>query len=169
MKINRGLVPSINSGLSPSVVEGFTLIEILVVIAIIGSLSALLLPNYMEARLRARDAQRKSDLKAIQKALEMYKLDNDNKYPANLPSVGVGFSNSAATVYMKKIPGDPVLIDASNNPKPYMYAPDGTDNLNYELCACLENVADKDPDSATGNCSTSYTCNPSKNYKLTAP
>ncbi|PIU36636.1 prepilin-type cleavage/methylation domain-containing protein, partial [Candidatus Roizmanbacteria bacterium CG07_land_8_20_14_0_80_34_15] len=55
--------------------HGFTLIELLVVIAIIGSLSALFLPNFMAARERARDTQRKSDLRQIQKALEMHKQD----------------------------------------------------------------------------------------------
>jgi general secretion pathway protein G len=57
--------------------KGFTLIELLVVIAIIGMLSALLVPNFMGARERARDAQRKSDLKQIQKALEMYRQDQN--------------------------------------------------------------------------------------------
>jgi len=150
--------------------NGFTLIEILVVIAIIGSLSALLLPNYMEARMRARDVQRKNDLKAIQKALEMYKFDNDSEYPSSLPNVGVGFSNSSAAVYMKSIPGDPVLVDGSGKPKKYMYTI-GASNLDYELCACLENTADRDTNSQEANCSGAAidACNPLKSYKLTAP
>lgn len=132
MKIKKRLVPSI--------VEGFTLIEILVVIAIIGSLSALLLPNYMEARMRARDTQRKNDLKAIQKALEIYKLDNDQKYPltAAFPDPGERFAHPTnnASVYMKSIPKDPVTLDG------YEYT--SASDLDYTLCACLENTADKE-------------------------
>jgi general secretion pathway protein G len=67
--------------------KGFTLIELLVVIAIIGMLSALLVPNFMGARERARDAQRKSDLKQIQKALEMYRQDQTSLSNRNVRSI----------------------------------------------------------------------------------
>ena len=64
--------------------RGFTLIELLVVVAIIGALSSIMLPNFMAARERARDSQRKSDLKQLQKSLELYKLDQAlPAYPAS--------------------------------------------------------------------------------------
>ena len=67
--------------------KAFTLIELLVVIAIIGSLSALFLPNFMAVRERARDSQRKSDLKQIQKAFELYKQDQTpTAFPETLPT-----------------------------------------------------------------------------------
>ena len=141
----------------------FTLIELLVVIAIIGGLSALLVPNYMGARERARDAQRKSDLKQIQKALEMYKQDqNPPAYPtATGGRFGVCDSQFGTTVvYMKKIPCDPL------GPTPYYYNVDNN-NLSYTLCACIENKADKE--AADGNCSNTCPANISKNYVVNEP
>jgi prepilin-type N-terminal cleavage/methylation domain-containing protein len=54
---------------------GFSLIELLVVISIIGVLSAVLVANFMGMRERARDAQRIQDLYAIKNALRMYYND----------------------------------------------------------------------------------------------
>ncbi len=59
---------------------GFTLVELLVVISIIGTLVAILLPNFMGARERARDAQKIQDAYAIKNALRMYYNDNQ-AYP----------------------------------------------------------------------------------------
>lgn len=63
--------------------KGFTLIELLIVIAIIGVLATLLMVNFIGVRQRARDAQRKSDLRQIQSALEIYRSDQGS-YPASI-------------------------------------------------------------------------------------
>jgi type II secretion system protein G len=60
--------------------KGFTLIELLVVIAIIGLLTTLAVVSFGNARERARDTKRKSDLRQITKALEMY-FDDNGVYP----------------------------------------------------------------------------------------
>ena len=60
--------------------RGFTLIELLVVIAIIGILSAIILASLGPARDKASDATRIADTNALEKALEMYAIDN-NYYP----------------------------------------------------------------------------------------
>lgn len=61
-------------------VEGFTLIELLVVIAIIGILAGLIILGFNSVRKKARDAQRKSDLKQLQLALEEY-FGQTESYP----------------------------------------------------------------------------------------
>lgn len=61
--------------------NAFTLIEVLVVITIIGILMSILVLNFEESRKRARDNVRKSDLKSLQLALEVYKAQN-GRYPA---------------------------------------------------------------------------------------
>lgn len=147
---------------------GFTLIELLVVIAIIGSLSALFLPNFMAARERARDSQRKSDLKQIQKAFELYKQDqSDSSFPETLPTKNVCWSSAAGctgNIYMNKFPSDPNRTDNTGN---YYYLR-GSDLTTYNLCACLENLAD--PDGTSGSCDAvlPYTCT-GKSYIITQP
>lgn len=144
--------------------NSFTLIELLVVIAIIGGLSALLVPNYMGARERARDAQRKSDLKQIQKALEMYKQDqNPPVYPtATVGRFGASCNSQfgSSVVYMKKIPCDPL------RQTPYYYNVNNN-NLTYTLCACIENKADNE--AVDGNCFNTCSSNISKNYFVNEP
>ncbi len=147
----------------------FTLIELLVVIAIIGSLSALLLPNFMGARERARDAQRKSDLKEIQKALEFYRQDKTPPvFPTSIPitpnlcwtSFGAGSPCPTGNVYMNKVPTDP-------SPGKQYYISVDNNNLNYTLCACLENSADPDGTSSCTVCGGG--CSSGKCYVVSQP
>jgi len=123
--------------------SGFSLIELLVVISMIGILASILVPNYLGVRSKGRDTQRKADLLQIQTAMELYRSDNDS-YPASLPACDSVFSSGGIT-YMQKLPCDPM------NTSPYLYAyqsvPDGSA---YTLAVCLENVNDKDRD-ATNN------------------
>ncbi|HLB95286.1 MAG TPA: prepilin-type N-terminal cleavage/methylation domain-containing protein, partial [Patescibacteria group bacterium] len=60
--------------------KGFTLIELLVVIAIIGILASIIIVSLIGVRERARDARRKSDLRSMRTALELY-YGKNKKYP----------------------------------------------------------------------------------------
>jgi prepilin-type N-terminal cleavage/methylation domain-containing protein len=62
--------------------NGFSLMELLIVIAIIGALVAIAVSSYSSAQKRSRDSRRSSDLKAIQNAWEQYYSDNSGAYPA---------------------------------------------------------------------------------------
>lgn len=130
--------------------KGFTLIELLIVIAIIGVLSSLLMANFIGIRERARDTQRKSDLRQLQSALEMYRSDSvDGLYPltADITSCGEDVPlESTGQVYMKEIPCDP-------SGGGYDYVSDG---LTYTITACLENEADSQAEDSNGGCDAPF-------------
>ena len=93
---------------------GFTLIELLIVVAIIGILAAIAVPNFMNARIRAKVAQAKSDIRALAMGHEQYYLDN-NTYPNESehnpwqrPRIEAGlFWLTTPIAYMSSIPLDP--------------------------------------------------------------
>ena len=99
--------------------KGFTLIELLVVIAIIGLLSTLAVISLNNARQKARDARRVSDIKQVQTALELYFADS-GAYPTGTDldicglciSTGNGIAATCAAApsatYMSKAPSDPL-------------------------------------------------------------
>ena len=65
--------------------KGFTIVEVLVVIAIIAILTAIILPSLNNIRAKNRDTERVADIAAIQLALSLYKSQNlNNEYPATL-------------------------------------------------------------------------------------
>lgn len=113
--------------------KGFTLIELMVVVAILAILATIGLSSYSTSLRRARDSKRKTHLDQTQKALELYKHDN-GVYPEEL-------SELATFEYLKEIPEDPYLesgwVDYSYNK---------TGAVTYLLVACLENLNDSQQD-----------------------
>ena len=68
--------------------RGFTLLELLIVIAIIGILVAMGTVSYSTAQKRARDSKRQGDMKAIQNAFEQYYAAHSGSYPDSCPLAG---------------------------------------------------------------------------------
>lgn len=123
--------------------KGFTLIELLVVISIIGVLAGLASFNFQQARERSRDVQRKSDLKQIQNALEVYK--NDQRIQA-YPDTATWEDDLVDGEYMKEIPTDPREQRTEGSWVDYVYTLDAGDSLKYTIVACLENESDVSKD-----------------------
>ena len=67
--------------------RAFTLIELLIVVAIIAILAAIAVPNYLEAQTRAKISRVKADMRTVATALETYAIDN-GKYPFDVDSRG---------------------------------------------------------------------------------
>ena len=111
--------------------RGFTLLELLIVIVIIGILALLIIPNITSAPKKARDTQRKTDLKAVQKGLEEYFVSN-NVYPNDLPTL-----TTSNPPILKTVPTDP----KNTAEYVYTYTP-AASNSTYTLHACMENGAD---------------------------
>ena len=84
--------------------RGFTLIEIMVVVVIIGMLATLILPKVLGRQDEAFIAKAKSDIRAMSSASKLYKLDNF-KYPAGLNDLVTGGSKGRG--YLDKVPKDP--------------------------------------------------------------
>ncbi|MFQ5808069.1 MAG: DUF1559 domain-containing protein [Armatimonadota bacterium] len=118
---------------------GFTLIEILVVIAIIAILAAILFPVFARAREKARQASCTSNLRQLTLAVEMYSTDWDDTYPM----IGYGFATADVTTlfelcnpYMKNkqiitCASDPDgNIDMSALPTPITGAPNSSYDAN---------------------------------------
>lgn len=130
--------------------KAFTLLEIMIVIAIMGILATLISGNLINSMKRGRDAKRKEDLHQIQKALEMYYEDN-SAYPVTL-TFGSALTHPDASlnrIYMQKLPTDP-----SSNYS-YKYFGDmlsGSAKVNaYRLYSALENDQDSGPDTNNPN------------------
>lgn len=153
--------------------KGFTLIELLVVIAIISILTAFLMSNFVGVRQRGRDAERKSDLRQIQSALEMYRADQ-GYYPdtSDLSTCGGQFV-FGSTVYMQKIPCDPQSSSGNSVPYVYVATPTNCNNTstyctNYTIYTCLENTNDLERDEANNR--TVQTCsNGTKSFTVANP
>lgn len=136
---------------------GFTLVELLVVISIIGLLSSIVLTSVNSARAKARDARRIADLKQIQTALEFY-YDTNGQYPLGSQGSGVWSSHAPAygnndnyivglaPTYMPTLPRDPRFDEGGTG---YLYNSNGTD-YSFLVHMAMETIVGGDP-SAAGN------------------
>jgi general secretion pathway protein G len=98
--------------------SGFTLIELMIVMAIIGILATLAIPSYVSAIKHAREAVLKEDLHVMRAAIESYTMDK-NKAPQSLDDL-------VQSGYLKIIPEDP-MTHATDT-----WVPDTSDSM-YSL------------------------------------
>ena len=110
--------------------KGFTLIEMLVVVSLIGILAAIALVSFSSVQKQARDTTRKSDLKQYQTAIESYSSKNNGNY---LVSVATSLSSGTVCTALNigTCPPDPKDI----SPLTYRYISDG---VNYVIWGGLE-------------------------------
>jgi general secretion pathway protein G len=134
---------------------GFTLIEVIVVILILTTLSTLIIFAYMTSLKRGRDSTRKSDIRNISTALELY-YEDIGRYPIasafSLGNILCNESEGCTQVYMQKVPKDPL------SKKSYYYETD-QDGTYFVLYSGLEIPDDKgdgvNQDGYLGSCSPS--------------
>jgi len=110
--------------------SGFTLIEIMVVVVIIGILASVVVPRIMDNPDKARTAKAKNDIRALESAMDLYRLDNFT-YPSTdegLDALVTAPSSSPANWkqggYIKKLNNDPWGND-------YLYDNDGGNIVIY--------------------------------------
>lgn len=127
--------------------KGFTLLELLVVISIIGILISVTAVTYSSITKNARDARRKTDLEEIRSAIELYRSDN-GEYPNITPGASCC---GATTIYIEKVPQDPL-----SNSQSYYYNLED-EGISYTLGAALEGGGTN----CTGNpsCGDEVICN----------
>ncbi len=163
--------------------RGFSLIELLIVVAIISILVTLGASSWTSAQKKGRDTQRISDLRSIASELEKYYSDG-NAYPNNssggssfacADGTAVNWSSAAANFtckastsptastisYMKSVPTDPT------GAAEYCYKSSAASNSqSYTLYTKLE-IAPSSSDPNYHNGSADGGCNSSYNYKVT--
>jgi len=138
--------------------QGFTLMEILIVIAMLGILATIIFGTYLNSLKKGRDSRRKQDLEQVSRALELY-YSEQGQYPAEIEVIfGEKLDNPDSDdeniFYMKLLPTDPT--------SGYDYIYKTTDQQDYQLYSCLEN--DQDLDYNDGEFGYGFECGASCQY-----
>lgn len=157
--------------------KGFTLIELLVVITIIALLSSIITSNMQDARVRARDAKRMTDLQAISVSLEMY-YDLHRTYRVEATGYdnnGIGwlayerglnyFKAVTRGLYEEGLLGLPILDDPVQDPGYMIYLCDNGNS--YAIFATKEDPSAEDINYVQKVCHGVQTMNDfGKNYAI---
>ena len=146
--------------------SGFTLMELLVVIAVIGLLSGIAVVSLNKSRAKARDAKRKADLQQLDTAIQFYISSNPTLglpaiagWCARITPTAIGSHNGYADFrdaivpkFMAQLPLDPTYGNKAGD----YYFYNINDSSDYTLLSVLENASD--PNYALYHISTSA-CN----------
>ena len=101
--------------------EGFTLVELMVVIVIIGLLATVVVINVLPAQDTARMRKAEADIATLEQGIEMYRLNR-----MNYPSTGDGLQALVSEGFIKRLPDDPWG-------NPYRYAVPGRDGQPFDV------------------------------------
>ncbi len=139
--------------------NGFTFIEILVVVVIIGVLAGIMSVSYVSAGKFTRDSRRKKDLANVRAALELYKVQNGEYPDSSTCPGGAGWTWPGCVSpqwipglddeYMSELPTDPkggttafIANDSTGGTPRYTYNYRRLTATTYQLLARMENVDD---------------------------
>jgi general secretion pathway protein G len=89
--------------------KGFTLVELLIVIVILGILAAIVIARFAGATKESKEASLKGNLRTMRSSLEIYKANsNANLYPASLDDLWKGTNPDVQSkTFIERIPADP--------------------------------------------------------------
>ncbi len=104
--------------------KGFTLVEILIVVIILGILAAIVIPQFTQASDDARLSSLRSDTQTVRSQLELYRVQNGT-YPADVEAALV-------PTYLKKMPGNPFTDDYAGDPNSVSAGAAGTSAWYYD-------------------------------------
>jgi general secretion pathway protein G len=101
--------------------RGFTLVEILIVVVILGILAAIVIPQFTEASSEAKVSSLISNLQTVRSQLQLYKIQHNDNYPAaGMSGLLLGKTNSSGTLnaadakygpYLQEFPSNPFIDD----------------------------------------------------------
>lgn len=126
--------------------RGFTLIELIVVLAIIALIASVVIATIGSAQAKSRDTKRKSDMAQVVRAIEYYRTENDAYPPHGGTQFGGCTSSNCLSVltdelvsrYIPAIPTDP---RAGNSPSGYLYCRANAPRDSYQILVRLEQNA----------------------------
>ena len=96
--------------------KGFTLVEILIVVVILGILAAIVIPQFTDASTEAKEANLKSTLQTVRSQIELYKIQHND----NLPDANDNDAFAACMTGYTNVAGTTVAFDAVGALGPYL-------------------------------------------------
>lgn len=109
--------------------SGFTLVEILIVVVILGILAAIVIPQFTDASTQAKNSSLRADLQTVRSQIELYKVQHGGDLPGNeiaadttFVEAMIGTTNAAGSKagsnfgpYLQAIPANPYDADLNND------------------------------------------------------
>ncbi len=84
--------------------RGFTLIELMIVVAILGLIAAIAMPKFGELVLRSKESSAKGALGAFRGAVDIYYMNNEGKFPADTAVLPMGYIDFIPATQIPRVP-----------------------------------------------------------------